>query len=143
MTIVHGGAALPAMMVDAYNAELRDEEGFIGDRASKRAFGALLDDIRERLAASGDDPLGDTPTTALSKSALDRILKDGAPEAAGVIHSAIEDFAQEFATVVRRFMRLKEWQDTQRIVVGGGFRDSRVGETAIGRARRCCCGRKG
>lgn len=133
--VLHGGATLPSVTIDAYNAELRDEEGFVGDRASKRAFGSLLDDIRERLAASGDDPLGDVATSDLSKSAMDRLLKDGAPEAAGVIHSAIEDFAQEFAAVVKRFLRLKEWKGTERIVIGGGFRDSRVGEMAIGRTQ--------
>ena len=122
------------MTVDDYNAELRDAEGFIGDRASNRAFRSLLDDVRERLAVHGTDPLGDKATAAFSKSELDRLLKDGSPEVAGVIHSAVEDFAQEFATVLRRFMRLPAWQGTQRVVVGGGLRDSRVGELAIGRA---------
>jgi hypothetical protein len=46
---------------------------------------------------------------------------------------SIEDFAQEFAAVIRRFLRLKEWRDTQRIVVGGGLRASRIGELVIGR----------
>ena len=46
----------------------------------------------------------------------------------------IEAFAQEFASVARRILRLREWRDTQRIVVGGGLRDSRIGELAIGRA---------
>jgi len=35
--------------------------------------------------------------------------------------------------VIRRFLRLKAWRETQRIVVGGGLRASRVGELAIGR----------
>jgi hypothetical protein len=35
--------------------------------------------------------------------------------------------------IVRRFLKLKDWKDTQRIVVGGGFRASRVGELVIGR----------
>jgi hypothetical protein len=47
---------------------------------------------------------------------------------------AVEEFARELATVVRRFLRLKDWKDTQRVVIGGGLRDSRVGELAIGRA---------
>lgn len=132
--IEHGGADLPAVTIDDYNAELRDHEGFIGDRASNRAFRSLLDDVRERLAAHGADPLGDKPTADYSKSELDRILKDGAPDVAGVVHTAIEDFAQEFAAVLRRFMRLPAWQGTERVVVGGGLRDSRVGELAIGRA---------
>src|SRR5205085_1579046 len=41
---------------------------------------------------------------------------------------------QEFAAVIRRFLRLKEWKKTERIVVGGGLRQSRIGEVAIGRA---------
>jgi predicted NBD/HSP70 family sugar kinase len=36
--------------------------------------------------------------------------------------------------VIRRFLRLKDWKDTERIVIGGGMRQSRVGELAIGRA---------
>jgi hypothetical protein len=50
------------------------------------------------------------------------------------VHSAIEDFAQELAHVTRRFLKTKAWARTERIVVGGGFRDSRLGELAIARA---------
>ena len=131
----HGDANLPSVTVDAYNAELRDHEGFIGDRASKRAFMSLLDDIRDRLGDHGADPLGEKPTEQLRKSKLDSLLRDGDAEVAGVIHSAVEDFAQEFAAVLRRFLKLPEWQDTARIVVGGGMSDSRVGELAVGRAQ--------
>ena len=38
----HGGRVLPAVTVDTYNEELRDEDGFVGDRASGRAFRAIL-----------------------------------------------------------------------------------------------------
>ncbi len=34
----HGGPTLTTVKVDAYNAEVRDGESFIGDRASNRAF---------------------------------------------------------------------------------------------------------
>jgi predicted NBD/HSP70 family sugar kinase len=119
--------------VDAYNAGLRDAEGFIGDRASKRAFQAILDDWRERVSRAGDDPLGTTPSDDLSKKQLDKLLTEGDAEAAGLIHAAIEEFAQEFAQVIRRFLRLKDWKDTERIVIGGGLRQSRIGELAIGR----------
>ena len=131
----HGAGQLAAVHIDTYNAELRDEGGFIGDRASGRAFRAILDDGRERVRDDdGDgDPVGTTPSKDISKKKLDRMMQDGDPEAAGVVLGTIEEFAQEFATVIRRFMRLKEWRGTQRIVVGGGLRDSRVGELAIGR----------
>lgn len=134
LAAVHGGPTLTAVTVDAYNAELRDADGFIGDRASNRAFRSLLDDVRDRLAATGDDPIGDEPSEEISKRKLDRVLSEGSPEAAGVVHTAIEAFAQEFAGVIRKFLKLKAWQGTQRIVVGGGLRGSRVGELAVGRA---------
>jgi hypothetical protein len=37
------------------------------------------------------------------------------------------------ATVVRRFLRLPAWQGTERIAVGGGFLEARVGLMAVGR----------
>ncbi len=131
----HGAGRLAAVHLDTYNAELRDEEGFIGDRASNRAFRAMLEDRRERVRdADGDgDPLGDVPSGEISKKKLDRLLVDGDPEAAGMVLGTIEEFAQEFAAVIRRFLRLKEWRGTQRIVVGGGLRAGRIGELAIGR----------
>ncbi len=120
--------------IDGYNAELRDGEGFIGDRASNRAFRAILDESRERIRdATDQDPLGDTPTEELPKKKMDKLLVEGEPEAAGVIHGAIEEFATELATVITRFLKLKAWRDTEKIVVGGGLRASRVGELAIGR----------
>ncbi len=130
----HGGRVLPSVEVVHYNAELRDAEGFIGDRASNRAFRAILEDWRERLRAIGDDPLGECPSDEISKKKLDKVLAEGAPEAAGIIHGAIEDFAKELATVTGRLLRLKGWRDVERIVVGGGLRASRVGELAVGRA---------
>src|SRR6185437_1480659 len=130
----HGAAQLASVLVDTYNAELRDTEGFVGDRASKRAFQAIVDDWRERLRKVGEDPLGETPTDEIGKKKLDKLLVDGDGEAAGLVHSAVEEFAQEMAGVIRRFLRLKGWRGTQRIAVGGGLRSGRIGELAIGRA---------
>jgi hypothetical protein len=134
ISVTHGSQDLQAVTVDGYNAELRDGEGFIGDRASNRAFRAILEESRERVRdVAEDDPLGDTPTEELPKKKMDKLLVEGEPEAAGVIHGAIEEFATELSTVVTRFLKLKTWKDTERIVVGGGLRSSRVGELAIGR----------
>jgi predicted NBD/HSP70 family sugar kinase len=130
----HAEQVLPSVTIDTYNEELRDEDGFVGDRASGRAFRAILDDWRERIAQTGEDPLGDKETREISKSQLDKILASGDPVAAGLIHSAVEEFAQELATVVRRFLRLEKWKDTQRIVVGGGLSSSHIGQLAMGRA---------
>ncbi|HEY6482188.1 MAG TPA: hypothetical protein VIY54_01550 [Steroidobacteraceae bacterium] len=131
--LAHGAAQLSRVRVDAYNAELRSGDGFVGDRANKKAFQAILDEWRERMRQSGEDPLGEKPSDEISKKQLDKLLARGDAEAAGVIHGAIEDFSQEFAGVIRRFLRLKDWKDTRRIVVGGGLRQSRIGELAIGR----------
>ena len=129
----HGSHRLPAVDVDSYNVELKDDEGFIGDRASKGAFRDMIDHIRKTLRKSGDDPLGEEDSDELSKAELDSLLLQGEPEVAGIIHAAIEDFSQEFALIIQRFLKLKEWKNTQRIVVGGGFRASRIGELVTGR----------
>ena len=34
----HGAGRIPTVIVDAYNLEIKDNQGFIGDRASKGAF---------------------------------------------------------------------------------------------------------
>ena len=52
---------------------------------------------------------------------------------AGIIQGAVEDFSHELALVIQRFVKLKEWKNTERIVIGGGFRSSRVGELVTGR----------
>jgi predicted NBD/HSP70 family sugar kinase len=130
----HGAAVLPSVTIDSYNVEIEDEEGFIGDKASKRAFWELVDKWRKPLKEAGEDPLGDKPSEELSKRKLADLLSKGDPEAAGMVQGAIEDFAQQLATVIRRFLRLKEWRDTECIVVGGGFRGSRIGELAIARS---------
>ncbi len=130
----HGARELPAVLVDSYNVELREAGGFIGDRASSRAFRSILDDWRDRLRRIADDPLGKQPSDKVQRRELDKLLVDGDVEAAGVVLSAIEEFAQELATVCRRLLRLKAWRETETIVIGGGFRASRIGELAIGRA---------
>src|SRR5436190_10843041 len=130
----HGATRLPSVEVDSYNLELKDDEGFLGDRASKGAFRKLIENWRKPLRKAGSDPFGDEPSEEISKKKLDALLTEGDPEAAGILQGAIEDFAQELALVIRRFLKLKAWRDTERIVIGGGFRASRVGELAIGRA---------
>jgi hypothetical protein len=130
----HGATRLPWVDVDSYNVELKDDEGFVGDRASKGAFRAIIENWRKPLRKAGKDPFGDEPSEQLSKKKLDGLLTEGDLEAAGIVQGAIEDFAQELVLVIRRFLKLKAWRDTERIVIGGGFRAARVGELAIGRA---------
>src|SRR5438477_28055 len=39
----HGAGRLPSVDVDSFNIELKDDEGFLGDRASKGAFREIFD----------------------------------------------------------------------------------------------------
>jgi ROK family len=129
----HGATRLPAVDVESYNVELSDDEGFVGERASKGAFRRFIDEWRKPLHEIGQDPFGDERSEILTKKHLDTLLVSGDREAAGIVHGAIESFAQELALVTRRFLKLKGWRDLERLVIGGGFSGSRVGELAIGR----------
>jgi len=129
----HGATRLPSVAVDSFNIELKDDDGYLGDRASKGAFRRILDALREPLKKNGDDPLGRESTDSISKSTLDEALVGDDIRVAALVHGAIEEFAQELAYVTQRFLKTKAWADTECIVVGGGFRQSRVGELAIAR----------
>ena len=129
----HGATRLPSVEVDSFNVELKDDEGFLGDRASKGALRRILDGLRKPLKKNGDDPLGKKSTSEIAKTELDEALVGDDVGAAALVHGAIEEFAQELAYVTGRFLKTKAWADTERIVVGGGFRQSRVGELAIAR----------
>jgi len=129
----HGASRLPSVELDSYNIELKDDEGFIGDRASKGAFREIIDNWRKSVRKAGDDPFGKEASDEISKKTLDDLMAKGDAEAAGIVQGAIEEFSQELALVIRRYLKTKGWKDTERIVVGGGFRASRVGELVIGR----------
>jgi predicted NBD/HSP70 family sugar kinase len=127
----HGASRLPSVEVDSFNVELKDEDGFLGDRACKGAFRKILDDLRKPLKKNGGDPLGDKSAAKIAKSELDEALSGDDLGKAALVHGAIEEFARELAYVTSRILKLKSWADTERIVIGGGFRQSRVGELAI------------
>ncbi len=130
----HGALILPSVEVKSYNVEIEDEKGFIGDKAGKGAFWEALDKYRKPLKKLGQDPFGNKASEEIGKKKLAALLTEGQPEAAGVVQSAVEEFAQQLTKVIRRFLRLKEWRDTECLVIGGGFRASRIGELAIGRS---------
>src|SRR5215213_11022705 len=130
----HGASRLPWVEIDSLNLELKDEDGLLGDRANKAAFWENLEEWRKPLRKSGEDPFGNEPSENISKKDLDAILAGDDAEASAVVHSAVEDFAQELVHVTRRFLKTKAWDRTERTVVGGGFRASRLGELAIARA---------
>ena len=133
--IVHGAAELPAVTIDDYNLEIKDGDGFIGDRACKSAFLDRLDDWRKRVKRNGDDPLGDTPTHDFSKKQLDALFAGDDLVPPALILGAIDDYATAFAGVIQRFMKEDHWKKTERIAIGGGFKQSRIGALAITRTQ--------
>jgi hypothetical protein len=128
----HGARELPTVLVEGYSLQLRDKDGFIGDQASQTAFRELLERWRRRRRKKGRDPLGAKHSKDLSKSTLDAALKTRqSSEATDVVHGAIEEFAEELAWVIERFLGQPSWQGVERIVIGGGFPESDVGERAV------------
>lgn len=133
--VAHGADDLPVVRVTSYNLELRDKDGFIGDKANKAAFRNTIEAWRKRVRTGGPDPLGDVPTDGLSKKGIDALLEEGETEAASLVLAAIDDFATELAGILARYLREEAWKGTERIVVGGGFKDSKAGLMAIARAQ--------
>jgi hypothetical protein len=123
---------LPSVRIKGYNVEIEDEEGFVGDRANKSAFWELLERWREPLKELGEDPLDGQE---IGKKKLASLLAEGSPAEAALVHSAVEDFAQQLASVIRRFLRLKDWRDTECLVIGGGFTAGRIGQLAVARCQ--------
>jgi predicted NBD/HSP70 family sugar kinase len=129
----HGAAVLPSVMVDSYNVEIEDDDGFVGDKASKSAFWKLVEKWRKPLQKADRDPLGAKTGEKIGKQKLAELLAQGDPKAAAIVTSAVDDFAQALAGVVRRYSRLKDWRNTECIVIGGGFSASRLGKLAVAR----------
>ena len=73
----HGSLRLPAVEIDSYNIEVKDDEGFIGDRASKGAFRDIIENWRKPLRKAGEDPFGDKASEDLTKKQLDELLAKG------------------------------------------------------------------
>lgn len=132
--LIHGAEDLPSVTVDDYNNELRDKDGFIGDKASKSAFQAKLDEARKALRKGGDDPLGAASTTELSKKEIDALLNGDDKEAQALVMGVVEEFATDLAGVLGKYLKQGVWKKTSRVAVGGGFRRSQVGELVIARA---------
>jgi hypothetical protein len=85
---VHGASRLPSVDIDSFNIELKDDEGFLGDRASKGAFRNILEKWRRPLRKTGEDPFGKESSESISKTMLDAILVGDDVEVSAVVHSA-------------------------------------------------------
>jgi len=132
--INHGAVQLPSVTIDSYNLELRSKDGFLGDRASRGAFFDKLEEIRVRLRKAGNDPFGKVPSKEIGKKQLDAMLVGEDKEAAVLVFGAVDAFSKELSFVIGKFLAEKEWEGTERIVVGGGLKESRIGELAMASA---------
>jgi len=129
----HGATRLPSVDVEGYNVEIKDEDGFLGDRASKEAFLEIVEKWRKPFRKAGLDPFGETSSEELGRKALDTALAGENLIGAGVTLGVIEDFSQAIVSIIKRLVRTKAWRGVERIVMGGGMREHRLGELAIGR----------
>jgi predicted NBD/HSP70 family sugar kinase len=132
LVIKHGSKRLNRVSVDSYNLELKDQGGFLGDRASKKALRKVISEWRGLLDPD-QDPFGG-PKKKVGKRDIDRALSVDDLAVLGLAESVIEDFAQALKTVISRFLRAKAWRGTQTIVIGGGAKSTRMGAMAVGRA---------
>jgi hypothetical protein len=131
----HGARSLDAVAVTSYNVEVREGRRFVGDRASKTAFFERLEALRADARKRGKDPLGDTATNDLSKKDIERALRHGKHDAAALVQEAVDAHARELVGVIERFRRVDAWHGVERVVIGGGFSDGRVGGLVIARAQ--------
>ena len=101
----HGAMQLPGLSIDSYNLAIRepDGEGFVGDRASQTAFRALLDHGRKHRRTC-KDPFGRKTSIEINKKTIDLVMVGGDPDAAHLVHVAVEEYAQRLAGVVRCFL---------------------------------------
>lgn len=130
----HGASILPKVTIDSCNVEIEDDGGFVGDKASKSAFWDIIDKWRKLARKADSDPLGSKASRKLGKQELADLMANGDSKAAAVVLSAVDEFAGELATVIRRYLRLKDWRETECIAIGGGFSASRLARIAVDRA---------
>lgn len=131
----HASPRAGAFDIDSWNLALPDpeREGFLGDRASHTAFREILVDLRRR-ARTGDDPFAGDDDPGGTR--VDEVLIGGDADAAHVVHLAVEEWARQFAFVVRCFLARPEWEGVERIVVGGGMPQGTHGGLAVRRAQK-------
>ncbi|MCM2474374.1 ROK family protein [Rhizobium sp. CG5] len=133
MPLIHGALELPTVLIDDYNNEARERGGFLGDRINKQSFQTKIQDARKIVRSYAEDPFDKTLGEPISKKKIDAMLESKDAVAMALAMGAVEDFSRDFADVVSKFLAIKAWAKTERIAVGGGFRDSRAGELAIAR----------
>ena len=131
----HGALTLPTARVDSYNLDITYEGQRLAAHTNKRALKAAVERWRRTARLSGDDPFGKRHSMKIAKKELDAALASDDCQARCIVLGAIQEFAASLALLVERFLLVRGWRDTERIVVGGGLRASATGELIIRRAQ--------
>lgn len=133
----HGGRRLSKLTIESYNLTTRDAdaERFIGDRASETAFFEILDRIRRR-ERTGRDPFGPAHGPKTDKTCVEHVMLGGDPDAAHLVHLAVEEYAMRLTELVQFYLAQPGWEGVERIVIGGGFHEKAFGALAIRRTER-------
>ncbi len=132
--VVHGQRELPLLTVQSYSLPLKDGSKFIGDRASGTEFREILSRHRGLASAFGPKPFGSEKTVDIDSKKLDGALaKDRTNPEKRTIERSVEEFAEQFTSVLLRFLQTPEWSGTERVVCGGGLSQGDVGEEVFGR----------
>ncbi len=130
-TLNHGTHELPHVRIGEYSLEMWGPQGLIGDEASGTAFRELLGEWQRTLECAGQDPLGPRAAERLSWEEISQIAREGGTEGARMVAGAIGEFSDKLAEVIQRFLAHQAWRGVERIVIGGGFKESDVGRLAI------------
>lgn len=130
----HGAKTLPAVTVENYNLDIKHKGEILNLRVRKGAFFEKIENIRRNVREAGDDPMGEPPTSDFSKKQLGNMLNGDEPEPAAMVQTAIDEFANDIAIVLQRYLKDKRWSGVERIAVGGGFKEGVVGERTIAAA---------
>lgn len=127
----HGARDWPRFTIGDYSLLLEDHEGLVGDQASETAFREVLKGWQQTLELAGRKPFGDESAAEMSKERLDEIASGDDAEAARTLAHAIQDFSGQLAYAAERFLKAKAWRGVERIVIGGGFKESEIGWLAM------------
>lgn len=127
---VHGARHLEDVSVDSYSLLLEDDEGMVGDQASATAFRQILKEWHRALERAGSEAAL-TSAEALGEDETVRLAEGGDAEAIQALRLSISEFSSRLADVIQCFLRQPEWAGVERIVIGGGFKESDIGRQAI------------
>ncbi|HEV7435840.1 MAG TPA: ROK family protein [Pseudorhizobium sp.] len=125
----HGATRIGDVLITSYNVELRDRDGFLGDKASVGAFLNMVDERRDELLAAG--PCEFDHEDDLTPEHLDAILVTGTERQKHIAQEVIAAYAQRLTAVLKAHLELDAWQDIGAIIVGGGFEHTRAGKAAV------------